>query len=76
MYCKLYIAVSCVHILIKTNLPNLHRDVLIGCVSSYFILMGVLTLYTTFAEKGIFTVAIQKDGNTKKVWQASSEMKK
>lgn len=38
--------------------------------------MGILTLYTTFIEKGIFAVAVQEDGNTKRTWQASSEMKK
>lgn len=38
--------------------------------------MGILTLYTTFREKGIFAVIQQNDGNGKKVWQASSEMKK
>lgn len=38
--------------------------------------MGVLTLYTTFIEKGIFAVATQDDGNNKRIWQASSDMKK
>lgn len=38
--------------------------------------MGILTLYTTFREKGIFAVMKQDDGNSKKTWQASSEMKK
>lgn len=38
--------------------------------------MGILTLYTTFREKLIFAVMEQKDGNNKKIWQASSEMKK
>lgn len=38
--------------------------------------MGILTIYTTFVEKGIFAVANQKDGNNVKVWQASSDMKK
>uniref|UniRef100_A0A0K8TSU6 Signal peptidase complex subunit 2 n=1 Tax=Tabanus bromius TaxID=304241 RepID=A0A0K8TSU6_TABBR len=52
------------------------RPVLMLCVISYFIFMGILTLYTTFKEKGIFAVAIQKDSNGKKVWNASSEMKK
>jgi len=52
------------------------REVLIICVCSYFVLMGVLTLYTTFIEKGIFAVAVQEDGNAKRTWQASSEMKK
>lgn len=52
------------------------RSVLIACVSSYFVLMGVLTLYTTFREKGIFAVMKQDDGKEKKIWQASSDMKK
>jgi signal peptidase complex subunit 2 len=38
--------------------------------------MGILTVYTAFVEKGIFAVAVQKDGNTTKTWQASSDMKK
>lgn len=46
------------------------------CVASYFVLMGILTLYTTFREKGIFVVVVQGDGKDKKIWQASSEMKK
>nr|CAG4645879.1 EOG090X0FS4 [Lynceus sp. MCZ IZ 141354] len=48
------------------------RMVLFGCVASYFTLMGVLTLYTTYLEKGIFVVAKQND--TK--WEASSTLKK
>lgn len=52
------------------------RPVLIGCVASYFVLMGILTLYTMFREKGIFAVMSQKDGTNVKTWQASSEMKK
>lgn len=52
------------------------KPVLILCVGSYFVLMGILTLYTTYLEKGIFAVAIQKDGNGTKTWQASSDMKK
>lgn len=53
-----------------------HSPVLIGCVLSYFVLMGILTLYTTFREKGIFAVAVQKENNASTTWQASSEMKK
>jgi signal peptidase complex subunit 2 len=52
------------------------KPVLIVCVLSYFLLMGILTLYTTFVEKGIFAVAIYNDGTYMKKWQASSEMKK
>nr|CAG4644381.1 EOG090X0FS4 [Lepidurus arcticus] len=51
--------------------------VLLVCVSSYFVLMGVLTLYTTLMEKGIFVIANSKDsaGNDN-VWEASSSMKR
>lgn len=59
----------------KYPFPN-SKPVLIICVLVYFVLMGVLTLYTTFREKGIFAVANQKDGSQKKVWEASSDMKK
>ena len=52
------------------------RLVLIICVSSYFVLMGILTLYTTFKEKGIFVVAKEKVGNNVRVWEASSYVKK
>lgn len=52
------------------------KPVLIICVCSYFVLMGVLTLYTTLVEKGIFVIAIQTDGSSTKTWQASSDMKK
>ncbi|XP_060516929.1 signal peptidase complex subunit 2 [Cylas formicarius] len=49
------------------------KPALIFCVTAYFFMMGVLTLYTTYREKGIFAVCIQKDGNKKNnVWEASS----
>lgn len=54
------------------------RPILIICVGSYFVLMGILTIYTTYIEKGIFAVAVQSDGNGKALrkWTASSDMKK
>eukprot|EP00092_Neocalanus_flemingeri_P053465 GFUD01062839.1.p1 GENE.GFUD01062839.1~~GFUD01062839.1.p1 ORF type:complete len:198 (-),score=52.88 GFUD01062839.1:341-934(-) len=55
------------------------RPVLIGCVASYFLLMGVLTLYTTFKEKGIFVVVRQKDPaglDPDSTWEAASNMTK
>lgn len=37
------------------------QSVLICCVILYFILMAILTAYTTFIEQGIFLLAVDKD---------------
>lgn len=56
----------------------LSRNVLATCVSAYFIITGILTLYTSYIEKGIFAVVSQKEGknsSSDNVW-ASSYMTK
>jgi len=55
------------------------KPVLIACVLSYFLLMVVLTLYTTLVEKGIFLEALKKDKagvDPTARWTVSSSMKR
>jgi len=57
----------------------LSKPVLILCVVSYFILMSILTVYTTFVEKGIFLRASQSDPtgvDKPKLWTVSSMLKR
>lgn len=55
------------------------RFVLTICVALYFFTMGAITLYTTYIEKGIFAVTLERDEsgyNPDVVWEASSFIKK
>ncbi|OAD60552.1 putative signal peptidase complex subunit 2 [Eufriesea mexicana] len=55
------------------------KHVIATCVSIYFFTMGLLSLYTTYKEKGIFVVAIERDPagfNPDLIWEASSYLKK
>jgi len=57
----------------------LSKVVLITCVLTYFFLMGVLTLYTTYKEKGIFMVMLKHDpsGMDQPIrWEATSTLKR
>lgn len=55
------------------------RMVMCVCVVAYFIMMGVLTWYTTYLERGIFCTALNKDVagiDPDDVWNASSSLKR
>ncbi|KAK4310782.1 hypothetical protein Pmani_017682 [Petrolisthes manimaculis] len=59
--------------------PQSSRSVMLVCVVVYFVMMGVLTWYTTYLECGIFCTALNKDVagiDPDQIWNASSSLKR
>jgi signal peptidase complex subunit 2 len=75
--CFIAVAIAALALLWDYLYPfPLSKPVLFGCVSGYFVMMGILTLYTTYVEKNIFAVAVNRSSDKEVKWEASSYMKR